>query len=138
MNTSAKAPLTQLFRLTSALRDLDKDMAVNTVHILFIIARNPGISSQDIMKQAEMTQPSTSRHLAILSGMTNLRKQGGYDFIDLVEDVNDRRNKVAFLTSEGKAFLSKLTAIIAPGEEEEIKNLPTSKDYLKGARNGRR
>jgi DNA-binding MarR family transcriptional regulator len=124
MAATLVSALSQLQNLGLALRDVDAEMPLVCLNVFLLIAKKPGISSQDIIKQLDLSQQTASRTLAILgSTPITLRKTGSYGFIRVGEDPTDRRNKVAYLTASGKVFAAKLMKIIAPDSSFDLDEL---------------
>lgn len=90
-----------------AIREIDATMPIQVAHVLTMIARHPGISMQKLADYAGLTQSSTSRNVAALSKWHRLGKPG-YDLVEAIEDPEDRRAKVLFLTQKGRERMAKI------------------------------
>ena len=93
-----------IHRLLSAveeIRNISTDMPMQTLHILLLVAANPGITIAELIKKTGLSQSSCSRNLALLSKTHRLGKPG-LDLAEAREDPRERRRKVVRLTPKGR------------------------------------
>jgi DNA-binding MarR family transcriptional regulator len=128
-----------LSRLTVAIgefRTVYPDVTATTIEVFLVIAANPGISSGDILKKVSgVSQSAISRHIATL-GEYNWKGGEGLKLIEAMDDPNDRRIRVSYLTATGKAMAMRLARILDPhGEQPEPSEFPTARERgVRGAR----
>lgn len=92
-----------IHRLLSAveqIRNIASDMPMQTLHILLLVAANPGITIAELIKKTGLSQSSCSRNVALLSKVHRLGKPG-LGLAEAKEDPRERRRKVVRLTSKG-------------------------------------
>jgi DNA-binding MarR family transcriptional regulator len=94
-----------------ALSSLDKNCPLPDSGFLFEVARNEGCSLGDIGKATGMPLPSLSR---ILSALSTHRQNGAEPYRLIEQDYapDNRRRKVIRLSPKGRAFVSRVTAIM--------------------------
>lgn len=100
-----KIALGRVCLVFSLIREVASDVGVQAIHVLLEVARRPGITVSELMAKTKLSQASCSRNLALLSKCHRLGKPG-YDFVFTYEDPEDRRRKVARLTSKGEEFVA--------------------------------
>lgn len=117
--------LNKLLNLTSTCRKTDTEMMVVTLQVFLMVAAKPGISSQEILKQLDISQSSVSRHLALLTDSSTVRrKSSGYNYIEARVDPRDARNKVYHLSAEGRAFAATIMNIVTPEDQLTATDIP--------------
>ncbi|MDE9449273.1 winged helix-turn-helix transcriptional regulator [Aliiroseovarius sp. Z3] len=107
--TRKKAKL--IYQIMSTLRVLDADMNMNQVVCLCWIALNEGRTQVELRQELGMASSTSSRSLAALSKMHRLGKPG-LDLIEWVENPDDRRAKLLFLTTRGRHLMGELVDAI--------------------------
>jgi len=131
----------ELRRLIAAIdevRSLYTDVPSTTIVAFLIVASTPGINSQHLRKRLGVSQSATSRHLALLSEFS-WNNQPGMDLVETVEDPEDRRNKIAFLTEKGKALAIKVSTLIRPSlAPPDPDAFPTARQHIQRYRSGAR
>jgi DNA-binding MarR family transcriptional regulator len=94
-----------------ALRSIGNDLSLPMLITLAVIARNPGLSVNDLAERIEVPQQTASRYVAILQGRYQLvggseNTFGSKPLISLQVSANDPRRRALFLTEHGKMRLS--------------------------------
>lgn len=100
-----------LLSLLQAFSSLNKNFPLPYAMFLFEVARNEGCSLSDLRKATGMPLPTLSRILWALS----TRRQNGAEPYRLIEQdyaPDNHRRKVIRLSPRGRAFISRLNAII--------------------------
>lgn len=120
-------------------REAYADMSGTTLSVFLIVATNPAISAKDLLKRIpDTSQSAISRHLSTL-GEWNWRGGPGLGLVDLVEDPEDRRNKIAFLSAKGKQLAIKMARALDPkAESPDPDAFPTASEYVRSVRYGAR
>lgn len=136
METSTQ--LRVLLRAVAEFRKLYADIPATTVEIFLIVATNSGVSSKRLCDRTGSSQSAVSRHLSLL-GEYSWRGKDGLDLIEIIEDPQDRRSKLAFLRPKGKALAIKLVGIMDPkGTDPEPSDFTTADEHIKTVRGGAR
>lgn len=102
----------QIITLIRHLRGIDNEMPAQMAHCLLQVALNPGCTMRMIEQSTGLSQSSVSRNIQTL-GEWHRDKKPGYGLVEAVEDPNDTRRKVAFLTPKGRRLMSDLLTAIA-------------------------
>jgi DNA-binding MarR family transcriptional regulator len=105
-------------------------LTAQALQILLNVAIQPGITMQELQKPTGLNISSVSRNLTALGKYHRLGKLG-LDFAECVQDPNERRRMIAFLTPKGREFLQDYLSILT-GETVYLES-PTAKDYLSKA-----
>lgn len=135
---SSNNQLRALTRAMSEFRKLYADIPVTTVEVFLAVAVNSGISSKDLRDRVGASQSAVSRHLALL-GEYSWRGGEGMDLIEIVEDPEDRRSKLAFLKPKGQTLAIRLSAILDPqGDDPQPSDFLSAADHVKNVRGGAR
>lgn len=100
-----------LYAILSYLRDLDPDMPMNQVVCFTWIALNEGRTQVEMRQDLQMASSTSSRSLAALSNVHRLGKPG-LGIVEWVENPEDRRAKLLYISDKGKAVLNKLTGMV--------------------------
>lgn len=98
-----------IYQILLALRELDADMPVNQAVCFAWIALNEGRTQVELRQDLDMASSTSSRNLAALSKVHRLGKPG-LDMIEWVENPEDRRAKLLYLSNKGKHLVSKMLA----------------------------
>lgn len=101
-------------RLTHAMehfRTLAPDLPLQTVHILILIALQPGITTRELMRRVRLSQSSCSRNIARLSH-TDRHGEPGLGLVRALNDPVDPRRHVMYLTPKGEEFIAVLADIL--------------------------
>jgi len=108
------------------------------MQIYMLVATSPGISSKDLISRVGVSQSSISRHIALL-GEFSWSGGPGLELVESIEDPNDRRSKVNFLTIKGRQVAIQLARILDPTEADDIdpSQFPTAKEYVRRVRGAR-
>lgn len=96
-----------IFQIMSILRDLDADMPINQATCFCWIVLNEGRTQVELRQDLEMASSTSSRSLAALSKVHRLGKPG-LDLIEWVENPEDRRAKLLFLSTRGRRLVEQL------------------------------
>jgi len=99
------------------------------VQILYEVALKPGITMQELMQNTGLALSSISRNLAALGEWQSAGKPG-MNFLETIEDPEERRRKIVFLTPKGRTFVQRQLQLFCPDETVELVNTPTAKEWL--------
>lgn len=132
-----KTGFDRMARVIDEFRLLYPDIPLPTIQAFIVIAMNPGISSNELMKMISVSQSAVSRHLSNLTEWS-WRKAPGMNLIDLVEEPGARGAKVPFLNAKGRTFAVKLMRILYPEIEVDQKDFEDAKSFIKAVRSGAR
>jgi DNA-binding MarR family transcriptional regulator len=107
----------QLNAVLAALRSVGSDLSLPLLITLVAIARDPGLSINELADRIQVPQQTASRYVAILQGRYQMAGGAGNAFageplLSLQVSANDPRRRALYLTPEGSArvadILSKL------------------------------
>lgn len=104
----ARGMLRRLFRVAESLRDMDSDMPVVQMSVLFHVAMNEGVTQREICAALSLPTSTTSRSVASLSEVHRLGKPG-LGLISWYDDPEDRRTKRLVLTPKGRTFIERIS-----------------------------
>lgn len=112
MNTStldegSRKQFRTIFNMNSRLREVDADMNINQVAVFMWVALNEGRTQVELRTGLNMASSTSSRCLAALSKVHRLGKPG-LDLIEWVENPDDRRAKLLYLTTRGRHLVEAL------------------------------
>lgn len=96
-----------IYSILSELRELDADMPMNQAVCFAWIALNEGRTQVELRQDLDMASSTSSRSLAALSKVHRLGKPG-LNLIEWVENPEDRRAKLLFLTTRGRHLVETL------------------------------
>jgi DNA-binding MarR family transcriptional regulator len=123
-------------RACQTIRKLYPDMPVTSVSVFLDVVLQPGISSRELMQNTGISQSAVSRHMSIL-GPYNWRGEEGLKLIESIEDPEDRRQKISFLTAKGRQLAIDLFSIMEPDRAPPSHDdFPTATNYTKEFRSG--
>jgi DNA-binding MarR family transcriptional regulator len=99
----------RLDAVLAALRSMASDLSLPLLITLVAIARDPGLSINELADRIQVPQQTASRYVAILQGRYQMAG-GGNTFaneplLSLEVSVNDPRRRALYLTPQGKARL---------------------------------
>ena len=100
-----------LLSLFRALSGLDKNFPLPYAVFLLEVARNEGCSLSDLRAATGMSLPTLSRILWALSTKRQTEARP-YGLIEQAYDPDDRRRKAIRLSAGGRAFMSRVSAIL--------------------------
>lgn len=81
----------------------NKDVPLHTFEIFLTISEKTAPTTEDIKKLfPRLSHSAVSRNIQILTGTSNVRKDGGFPLCEYVVNPNDRRYKHIHLTELGK------------------------------------
>jgi DNA-binding MarR family transcriptional regulator len=121
-------------KLTNALRILRSaattheskkqiELTPTQTQLLLHIAKFPGVSQKELISALGVTYASVSRNVATLGHRHALSDRDGFELLEAVQDPDDARRQMVFLTNKGKHFVSKLLSAQLPGEEVDLENV---------------
>jgi DNA-binding MarR family transcriptional regulator len=117
-----------MIQFLKTLREIDEQMPPQMAQCLLVVAQSPGLTYQEISKRTGLALSSVSRNIMAL-GEWNRRGEPGYGLVEAIDDLRERRRKIAFLTIKGRNLVKKLMAM--EGANADF-NPPTARDYLNG------
>ncbi|TMV08681.1 winged helix-turn-helix transcriptional regulator [Ruegeria sediminis] len=106
-NDSDRRSFRSIFAVCSKLRDIDENMPLQQALVFLWAALNEGKTQVDLRRDLDMLSSTASRNLAALSKVHRLGKPG-LNLIEWVENPEDRRAKLIYLTVKGRQLASKL------------------------------
>ena len=107
-----KIALTRAFHFIQYLRKLSDDLPMQTAHVLFIIANEPGITTRTLMKRSKLSQASCSRNVTRLSH-TDRHGRPGFGLVEARPDPKDPRRHLMYLTAKGQEFVAVAADILS-------------------------
>lgn len=79
------------------------DVPLHTFYMFILMPFNGDTTISNLEKHVPtLSHASISRNMAILSGQSKTRQDGGFKLVEGYEDPNDRRFKIFRLTAQGK------------------------------------
>lgn len=96
-----------VYRIINMLRILSPEMPMQQADVLLQVVLRPGVTMADISKNTGLSQSSVSRNVQAMSKFHRLGKPG-LDLVEAVIDPREPRRRLIFLTTRGKAFITKL------------------------------
>ena len=96
-----------LFKALQLLQAQDSKFPINAALTLLYVAMNEPCLKKDMEIALGFTTASGSRNTDYLSKINRLRQEG-LDFINKVDDPDDRRQTILTLTPKGKDFINQL------------------------------
>ncbi|CAM5766532.1 MarR family winged helix-turn-helix transcriptional regulator [Bosea minatitlanensis] len=93
-------------------REVDEHFPVQMVHVILAVAQRPGITTAELVKETDLSQPAVSRLLTSLGKEHYTRKKAGYNIVDTVDDPEDSRRKISFLTKKGRDLMGQLIGVL--------------------------
>ena len=100
----------EIHRLMAAIeiaRAEDPVMPIQMLQTFLAVARQPGITMQQLGEILQTSQASCSRNVAAL-GKWHKFGEPGLDLVEAVEDPVERRRKIMFLTPNGRARVQEI------------------------------
>jgi DNA-binding MarR family transcriptional regulator len=88
--------------LINLIESIDAEMQIQRLKTFILVARYPGLNTQQLAQKAGMTSASMSRNLSSLGDWNPLAKKEGYGLVYGCDLRDDRRNKIHTLTHKGK------------------------------------
>ena len=102
----------RLMAVIEIARAEDPVMPIQMLQTLLAVARQPGITMQELGEILGTSQASCSRNVAAL-GKWHKFGEPGLDLVDAIEDPVERRRKIIFLTPKGRVRVQEvLSAMI--------------------------
>ena len=127
-------PFRAMTRTLSEMRELYPDIPAATIQVFLAIALEPGISGKELLDRVGISQSAVSRHLSIL-GEHSWRGGEGLGLIEVIEDLEDRRNKIAFLTPKGRTLAISFHRTLSPRGPTPIQaDFPSASDHVQAHR----
>jgi DNA-binding MarR family transcriptional regulator len=101
----------RLDAVLAALRSLGGDLSLPLLVTLVAIARDPGLSINELSDRIEVPQQTASRYVAILQGRYQMASGSanpfaGQPLVSLEVSANDPRRRALFLTPQGRTRLA--------------------------------
>lgn len=88
-----------------------KDVPLHTFDIFLAISEKSAPTTEDIKKLfPKLSHAAVSRNVAMLTGNSTVRKDGGFNLCEYVVDSTDRRYKHIHLTKAGKELRERIYA----------------------------
>jgi DNA-binding MarR family transcriptional regulator len=115
--------------LMGLMREVGDLMTPQALQIIMRVYAEPGLTMQTLEKRTGLSLASVSRNLMALGEWHRLGRPG-LGLVECVDDPNERRRKIAFLTPKGRKFVSKVLSIGRPVDEVIEVNSPTASEYL--------
>jgi DNA-binding MarR family transcriptional regulator len=109
----AEANLTKLLDALEAVRKVDSEMPIQTLHTLLLIAASgeEGLMQHELGPKLGLSKAAASRNVSLLSKFKGPNEPGP-DFIEAEEVPENRRFKRLRLTSKGERFVDKLKGLV--------------------------
>ena len=101
-----------LYKVSTILREIEKDMPMTMASIFLWVALNEGGTQADLRLDLDLASSTSSRNLAALSKVHRLGVPG-HGLIEWVENPEDRRAKLLFLSTKGKALVGRIMGHLA-------------------------
>lgn len=115
--------LLRLANLLDTVRTVDAMFPAQALHVLALVAAEPGITVQSIIDRTGISQPSASRNLTKLGDWPHAARYRGLDLVSCRNDSLEPRRHMHCLTAKGRTFMAKvLTA--QTGEHFNARDLP--------------
>lgn len=102
-----KSSVSQVIQAIQAIREVHSDMQVDTARLFVLIAMHPGITMQKLREITELSQPTVSRSVALLSEWKT-PETPGLGLVTTAIDPQKRRRKTVDLTEKGEELASSL------------------------------
>lgn len=109
MNTQTL--LRAVTRVSNKIRDYDEDMTISGMNVLLTVMEREEVPMADLVEVTGMTLAGVSRAVAVLS-VHGRRTKEGIGLVELKEDPMERRRKIVYLSTEGKALATMLKKIL--------------------------
>ncbi len=106
-NDNTRDELRRVNNMISVLRALDSDMPITQASCFLWVALNEGRTQVELRRALDLPSSTSSRSLAALSKVHRLGKPG-LDLIEWVENPEDRRAKLLYLSIKGRQTIEKL------------------------------
>jgi DNA-binding MarR family transcriptional regulator len=102
--------IAELFRI---LKSIETDLNLSLALALVAVAREPGLSVNELAERLDVPQQTASRYAAILQGRYDLpesesNKLTRNPFLSLEVNAHDPRRRALYLTSYGKRWLGRI------------------------------
>jgi len=114
MSTSAKIGNPQLGSVLRLLRSLHPDLNLSLAITLLTVAREPGLSVNEIADRIAAPQQTVSRYVATLQGRYELPGNESFarhPLLALEVSAQDPRRRAVFLTPHGTKRVSQILAV---------------------------
>ena len=120
--------ISTVIKLIELMREVDNEMPMQMAHCFLCVAIRPGLTMQNLAEMTALSQSSTSRNVQTLGKWHRIGKPG-YDLVEAVEDPNDTRRKIMYLTPKGRQLASKIIGEVRHEKAVDFES-PTSKEAL--------
>lgn len=108
----------------------NEQVTAQMVHVLLAVARQPGITAQELVTETGLSLSSVSRNLLSLGEWHRFGKPG-LNLVESVEDPYERRRKISFLTIRGRTTVQHLMEQVS-GDPVTFES-PTAREYVNGS-----
>lgn len=126
---SAYTNLAKLIDIIAMLRAENEYLTPQMAQMLFLIAQRPGLTSQQLSDLTGLAISSISRNLTALGEWHRLGKEG-FNLVETVQDPEERRRALAFLTSKGRTLVRRVLERLDPEVPFEA---PLAREWLNKA-----
>ena len=116
-----------LIQVIRAFRNVDSEMPAQMAHCLLEVALRPGLNMRQLEEATGLSQSSASRNIQTL-GKWHRDRRPGYDRVESVEDPEDTRRKIMFLTPKGRQLVADVLSAVT-GEPFEYEG-PTAREFI--------
>ncbi|MBV9288574.1 MAG: winged helix-turn-helix transcriptional regulator [Hyphomicrobiales bacterium] len=101
----------RLMAVVELVRGDDPVMPIQMLQTFLAVAKQPGISMQQLGEILKTSQASCSRNVAAL-GKWHKFGEPGLDLVEAVEDPVERRRKIMFLTAKGRVRVQEILSAV--------------------------
>jgi DNA-binding MarR family transcriptional regulator len=110
----------QLDRFYACLRDIEPDLTLSLLAVLFAIERSPGLSVNDLAEAVDIPQQTASRYISVLQGRYQPIGSSENFFakeplVEITISPDDPRRRALKLTSKGRARIDGLLKAMFKG-----------------------
>jgi len=121
-----------------AFREQGEYITIQQMEVLYEIALKPAITMQELMHNTGLALSSISRNISALSDWQSVGKPG-LGFVETIEDPEERRRKICFLTVKGRGFVNRILGIVYNEfDASDPWQYPTAKEWLNSLHRPRR
>lgn len=106
------ALIRDLILVVEEFRKLDPEIQAQTVMTFLMVAEKPGISMKTMQDSLGIARSTMSRNVAYLSSHKTAAGKKGHGLLESREDPEDRKQKLVYLTSKGRAVMASLLNIM--------------------------
>jgi DNA-binding MarR family transcriptional regulator len=107
----------EFIRMMEVFKQISPDIQASTVLTFMYVARRGRAYQKDIEMELGLSNAAASRNVAYWTKVKHDRSPG-VDFIERMEDTDDRRNKVLVLNERGREFYERLRRLVYVRKDE--------------------